>query len=139
MAKVLVADDDPDILEILRLTLSIEGHEPFLASDGSTALERIQRETPDVVLLDVMMPVMDGWEVLRRVGEMNLRKRPRVIIMTAKGGDRDVERGIRLGACEYVTKPFEIDELVATIEEVSRSSEKEVEDRRNRLLMRFAE
>lgn len=137
MAKILVADDDPAILEVLRRTLELEGHEPFLASDGETTLRRIQTVEPDVVLLDVMMPVMDGWEVLGRLSELQARKRLRVIVMTAKGGDRDIAKGLELGASEYVIKPFEIDELIALIAEVLVRSPEEAERRRSELLAKF--
>lgn len=96
----------------------MEGHQTLLASDGETALKRIESDQPDVVLLDVMMPVFDGWEVLRRLSQLDPTKRPKVIVMTAKSGDRDFEQGIELGADRYVTKPFEMEELMAVIQEV---------------------
>lgn len=103
---------------MLKLNLDMEGHETLLASDGETALKRIELDEPDVVLLDVMMPVLDGWEVLRRLSRIDVKKRPKVIVMTAKSGDRDIEQGTELGADRYVTKPFEVEDLIAVIEEV---------------------
>lgn len=137
MAKILIADDEPAILEVLRRTLELEGHQPFLASDGGTTLQRIETEEPDLVLLDVMMPVMDGWEVLRRLGEIQAHKPPRVIVMTAKGGERDIAKGLELGASEYVTKPFEIDQLMKLIADVLARSPEEMERRRSALLEKF--
>lgn len=137
MAKILIADDEPAILEVLRRTLEFEGHQSFLASDGATTLQRIETEEPDLVLLDVMMPVMDGWEVLRRLGETQARKPPRVIVMTAKGGERDIAKGLELGASEYVTKPFEIDQLMKLITDVLARSPEEMERRRSALLEKF--
>jgi DNA-binding response OmpR family regulator len=84
-----------------------------------------------------MMPVMDGWEVLGRLSELQARKRLRVIVMTAKGGDRDIAKGLELGASEYVIKPFEIDELIALIAEVLVRSPEEAERRRSELLAKF--
>lgn len=118
MAKILIADDEPALLKVLKLNLDMEGHETLLASDGDTALKRIESDEPDVVLLDVMMPVFDGWEVLRRLSQMDAKKRPKVIVMTAKSGDHDVEHGLELGADRYVTKPFEVEDLIAMIQEV---------------------
>lgn len=134
MAKILVADDEPALLDVLRRTLEFEGHSPFLASDGETTLRRIEAEEPDVVLLDVMMPIIDGWGVLQRMAEMDLGKRPRVIIVTAKGGEREVAKAVQLGACEYVTKPFDLDGLVATIAKVLGSSDAEIDRRRDQLM-----
>lgn len=139
MSKVLVADDDPAILELLRLNLELAGHRPLLASDGATTLRRIESEAPDVVLLDVMMPVLDGWEVLSRLEGADLRKQPRVIVMTAKGGASDIAKGLRLGGCEYVTKPFEVDDLLKLIEQVVGRSDEENERRRAELLGEFGE
>lgn len=138
MGKVLIADDDPSILELLRVSLELEGHESLLASDGSTALKRIEAEAPDVVLLDIMMPVLDGWEVLRSISAATLRKKPRVIVMTAKGGTSDIAKGLELGACEFVTKPFEVGDLVSTIERVLVRSDEETHKRQQELLRRFS-
>ena len=117
MTKVLIVDDEPALLQVLKVNLELDGYETYLASDGQTALKRIQSEEPDVVLLDLMMPVMDGWGVLSNLQEMKLRKPPRVVIMTAKG-DRDLERGLEMGASAYVTKPFENEDLLDTVREV---------------------
>ena len=115
MARVLIADDEPALLKVLKLNLEMEGHETLLASDGETALRRIEQDQPDVVLLDVMMPVLDGWEVLKRLSTLELKKRPKVIVMTAKSGQHDRETGEDLGADLYITKPFEMEDLIASV------------------------
>ena len=117
-AKILVIDDDPDVLRLLQVTLESAGYSPSLAGDGETALRRIEADHPDLVLLDVMMPLLDGWAVLEQVGTM--QHPPRVVVISAKAGQRDVARGLALGACEYVTKPFRLDALVATVGDVLR-------------------
>lgn len=122
--KILIADDEPDILLMLRLTMEAGGHDPLLAGDGETALRRIREERPDIVLLDVMMPVLDGWGVLEALAATAIR--PHIIVITAKSNDRDLVRARDLGADEYVTKPFDPSDLMATIERVCASpSEKE--------------
>lgn len=111
--RVLIVDDEPDVLLTMRLILESEGFEPALAADGETALRRIDDEQPDVVLLDIMMPVLDGWFVLAELAGRS--RRPRVIVCSAKSSPVDIARAEELGADHYVTKPFEPDDLVAII------------------------
>jgi len=114
--KVLIVDDEPDVLLTLRMILEAEGFDPSLAADGETALRRIDEEHPDVVLLDIMMPVLDGWFVLAELaGRM---RRPRVIVCSAKSSPVDIQRARDLGADEYIVKPWEADALVDTIRSV---------------------
>ena len=134
-AKVLIVDDEPDILLLLRIDLEAEGYETFLAADGETAIKRILEERPDVVLLDVMMPVVDGWGVLRRLRDSG--NWTRVIVLSAKTNDNDVVSALELGACEYVTKPFDPAALLLTVEHVLASSPEDLEAGRQRRLMRF--
>lgn len=117
--KILIVDDEPDILLMLRVNLEAEGFVTLLAGDGETALRRITEERPDIVLLDVMMPVIDGWGVLERLAVTD--PRPRVILLTAKSSDRDLSKARELGADEYITKPFDPDLLLRTIEAVMRA------------------
>lgn len=138
MGKVLIADDDPDILELLRQALEQDGHETLLASDGRTALKRIEAEAPDAVLLDIMMPVLDGWEVLEAVAAAASRKKPRVIVVTAKANTSELVKALELGACEYVTKPFEIQDLITTVAKVLAGSDAEVSKHREELLRSFS-
>lgn len=114
--RVLIVDDEPDVLLTLRMILEAEGFEPALAADGETALRRIDDEHPDVVVLDIMMPVLDGWFVLAELA--GRPKRPRVVVCSAKSGELDKSRARDLGADEYVTKPFEPDHLVSVIRSV---------------------
>lgn len=112
-AHVLIVDDEPDMLMLLRLLLEGEGLRTSLAGDGATALQRIREERPDLIVLDVMMPVLDGWGVLENVRLSP--DPPRVILLTAKSTERDHERARRLGADAYVHKPFDPDKLVEIV------------------------
>ena len=111
--RVLIVEDDPDVLLILRLNLDAAGLETSLAADGVTALRRIERERPDVVLLDLMLPVLDGWAVMAELG--NRADVPPVIVCSAKRSPRDVTRAQELGAVEFVSKPFDVERIVDTI------------------------
>lgn len=117
MTRVLIVDDEPDVLKMLKMVLELEGYETLLASDGETALRRIEAEEPDLVLLDIMMPVLDGWGVLEKLRGASLRKVPRVIILTAKG-ERNMEKAMELGASKYLSKPFETEDLLASVRDV---------------------
>ena len=115
--KILIVDDDQNICELLRLYLAKEGYETLIAHDGQAALDLFEKEKPDMVLLDVMMPHMDGWEVCRRIrGQSNTP----VIMLTAKGETFDKVLGLELGADDYVVKPFDTKEVVARIKAVLR-------------------
>ena len=111
--RILIVDDEPDVLLTLRLLLEGEGFEPSLAAEGETALRRIDEESPDLVLLDIMMPVLDGWMVLAQLAERP--RRPRVVVCSAKTSELDMSRARELGAAAYVTKPFDPAELVETL------------------------
>lgn len=125
MRKVLIVDDEPDILLMLRVNLESEGYQTALAADGETALRRIGDEDPDVMILDVMMPVMDGWSVLEALRDRAMT-RPRVVVLSAKTQPSDVTRALEMGAAEYVTKPFEPEALLDTIAEVMTRTDAEV-------------
>jgi DNA-binding response OmpR family regulator len=129
VTKVLIIDDEPALLQMLKVNLELDGYETYLASDGDTGLKRIQAEEPDVVLLDLMMPVLDGWGVLTKLREMKLRKHPKVIIMTAKG-QRDLEKGLEMGASAYLTKPFDAERLFELIREVMSLSDEQLAARK---------
>jgi two-component system response regulator RegX3 len=113
---VMIVEDEPDVLLVLRISLQAAGFETTLAADGVTALRRIQMEKPDVVILDLMLPVMDGWGVLAELSTS--ADAPPVIVCTAKSSPRDVTRAQELGAAEYVTKPFDVEHLTVLIGEV---------------------
>ena len=116
MARVLIVDDEPDILLMLRVSLEAAGFTTALAADGDVALQRVRQEPFDLILLDVMMPVLDGWGVLEALrGDAEA---PKIIVLSAKSAPRDVAKAMELGAADYLTKPFEIDVLVGRIEAV---------------------
>jgi two-component system KDP operon response regulator KdpE len=117
MGSVLVVDDEPDILLMLRVALEASGHDTVLAPDGEAGLLRLKEQHVDCVLLDVMMPVMDGWGVLDGVAK--LADPPPVVVISARSEARDVRRALGAGAVDYVTKPFSLPKLVELVEEVA--------------------
>jgi DNA-binding response OmpR family regulator len=117
---ILAADDDPQLLRLMTRNLQLEGYDVLAASDGQQALELIESNSPDLVLLDVMMPKMDGFTVCYRVREFSSVP---IIIVTARGQDQDKVRGLDLGADDYLTKPFSVDELLARVRAVLRRAQ----------------
>ncbi|MEX2274700.1 MAG: response regulator transcription factor [Actinomycetota bacterium] len=115
--RIVIVEDEPDTLLMLRLNLDAAGFETSLAADGATAVRRITEEQPDLVLLDLMLPVMDGWAVLAELQTWS--RAPSVVVVSAKNTARDRVRATQLGAAAYVAKPFDMDELLALLEEVS--------------------
>jgi len=115
--RILVVDDEKRILNFLRTKLKASGYEVLTAADGFEALEQVQAQEPDLILLDVLMPRMDGFETLKRV--RSFCSTP-VIVLSAKGSDVDKIKGLGLGADDYLPKPFNPDELIARIEAVKR-------------------
>ena len=118
-AKIMVVDDDSNICELLRLYLEKEGCKPVVVSDGMAALEAFDTVNPDLILLDVMMPRLDGWQVCR---EIRKKSQCPIIMLTAKGELFDRVLGLELGADDYVVKPFETKEVMARIKAVLRRS-----------------
>jgi CheY-like chemotaxis protein len=113
--KILVADDESDVAALLELMLGKSGYEVVTANSGMDCLTRAQRELPDLVLLDIMMHRMDGWEVLKL---LKLDERTRaipVVILSARAEPRDKIRGLQEGAVDYVTKPFTMSEILRTL------------------------
>ena len=117
---IVAADDDPQLLRLVTRNLQLEGYDVLGASDGQQALELIESDPPDLVLLDVMMPKLDGFTVCYRVREFSSVP---IIIVTARGQDQDKVRGLDLGADDYLTKPFSVDELLARVRAVLRRSQ----------------
>jgi two-component system, OmpR family, phosphate regulon response regulator PhoB len=116
MAKILVAEDDKQIGDMIAFKLTNGGHQVIRAEDGEQAVTLAGRELPDLILLDAMMPGLSGFEVLRRLkSDPALRAVP-VIMVTAKGHERDVLSGLRGGAVDYVVKPFSLKELAARVD-----------------------
>ncbi|WP_394757531.1 response regulator transcription factor [Rhodoferax sp.] len=118
--KILVADDEPNIVISLEYLLKREGYAVLIARDGQEALETIAREKPDLVLLDVMMPKKNGFEVCQALRASEDLPTIKILMLTAKGRDTDVAKGLALGADAYVTKPFSTRELVQKVEELLR-------------------
>jgi two-component system, OmpR family, phosphate regulon response regulator PhoB len=116
MAKILLAEDDKQIADMISFKLTNSGHQIVRAQDGEQAVKLVAQERPDLILLDAMMPGLSGFEVLRRLkGDSTVRTIP-VIMVTAKGHERDVLTGLRGGAIDYIVKPFSLKELSARVE-----------------------
>lgn len=116
--KIVLAEDEAQIARLIEFKLKKEGYQVTWKENGEEALKAIKAEKPDLILLDVMMPVMDGYEVLRRLKEdENLRSIP-VVMLTARAQERDVVKGIDLGAEDYITKPFHPAELLARVKRI---------------------
>jgi DNA-binding response OmpR family regulator len=118
--RILVVDDEPRMIGFIRMNLELEGHQVVEAHNGLEALEMVRTQLPDVILLDVMMPEMDGFETLRMLREFSSTP---VIMLTAKGDENDKVYGLELGADDYVTKPFGPRELSSRIKAVLRRAE----------------
>lgn len=113
--KILAVDDEPNILMSIEFILETEGYEVHTARDGDEALEVAERVQPDLILLDINMPLKDGYEVCRILRERQEMAAVKVIMLTAKGQTLERKKGLEVGANEYVTKPFSADELLNTI------------------------
>jgi DNA-binding response OmpR family regulator len=113
--KILIADDEPNILISLEFLMKREGYQVLLARDGSEALALIMRERPSLVLLDVMMPGKSGFDVCQDVRADETLSGVKIVLLTAKGRDTDIAKGMALGATDYMTKPFSTKELAARV------------------------
>ena len=114
--RVLIADDEPNIVTALEFLLQRSGFEVLVAQNGEEALRLIDAERPDLVLLDVMMPLKNGYDVCRRVREQPALRHIKVVMLTAKGREAEMDKGLAAGADLYVTKPFSTSDLMAKIE-----------------------
>ena len=121
LGKILVVDDDLNICELLRLYLEKEGYTVVIANDGVTAVSTFQEESPDLVLLDIMLPRLDGWQVCREIRKFSDNP---IIMLTAKGEVFDKVLGLELGADDYVVKPFDTKEIIARVKAVLRRAAK---------------
>lgn len=113
--KILIADDEQNIVISLEFLMKREGFTVCIANDGQEALDLVRSELPDLVLLDVMMPRKNGYEVCQKMRERPDWRHIKIVMLSAKGRDAEVNKGISLGADTYVTKPFSNQELIATI------------------------
>lgn len=129
--KVLIIEDDNNIAELLHLYLEKEGLETCVAHDGGSGVELLRTFQPELVLLDIMLPVLDGWSVLRKIREEG--KDTAVIMLTAKGEIQDRVTGLEAGADDYIVKPFEMKEVLARIHAVLRRTGHEEEKQEKRL------
>ncbi|MBM4467760.1 MAG: response regulator [Chloroflexi bacterium] len=114
-SKVLLVDDDATLLEALDLYLSRHGYQVYTAANGDAALHQISRHGPDIVVLDVMMPQLDGWQTCRHIRQTSSIP---IIMLTARAQETDKAMGVKLGVDDYVTKPFSLKELKARIEAI---------------------
>jgi two-component system KDP operon response regulator KdpE len=110
--RALLVEDDPNIVDLIRSNLSVRGFETIVSSDGSQALQLLETEQPDIVLLDLMLPKADGFELCRQMRE---RSSVAVIVVSARGGQSDKIAALNMGADDYMTKPFSVEELLARI------------------------
>lgn len=122
--RILVVDDEQRMIDFIRMNLELEGFQVFQATNGIEALDQVRKHIPDLTILDIMMPQIDGFEVLRMLREFS---NVPVIMLTAKGEEEDKVRGLELGADDYVTKPFGARELVSRVKAVLRRSQSVVE------------
>ena len=129
--SVLIVEDDNNIADLLRLYLEKEGYEVTIAPDGGKGVEQFRAHRPDLVLLDLMLPVLDGWGVCRAI---RAEADTPIIMLTAKGETTDKVTGLKLGADDYITKPFEMKEVLARIEAVLRRSGIEPEKSEKKLV-----
>jgi two-component system, OmpR family, KDP operon response regulator KdpE len=110
--RALVVEDDPNIVDLIRSNLSVRGFDTVVSADGNRALQLLDTESPDIVLLDLMLPGVDGFELCRQIRE---RSAVAIIVVSARGGERDKVTALNVGADDYMTKPFSIEELLARI------------------------
>lgn len=120
--SILVVDDEPQVVWMLQFSLEAEGYQTLSARDGRSALDEVREHHPSVILLDIMMPVMDGWAVLEELQELPASERPRVIVVSARSSLRDRAKAAELGADAFVAKPFNVDDLLVVLHDVEQAS-----------------
>lgn len=120
--SVLVVDDEPQVAWVLRFSLEHEGYRTYTASNGLEALEELERHHPKVMVLDLMMPEMDGWAVLKEMNKLPVGERPRVVIVSALTGPDDKTKATALGADAFVPKPFDVEELIGVLDGLAKAS-----------------
>jgi CheY-like chemotaxis protein len=122
LPSVLVVDDEPQVVWVLQFSLEAEGYTTYAASNGIEALNEIAQHRPAMMVLDIMMPGMDGWSVLEEMLKLPDDERPRVVIVSALSSLRDRAKAAELGADAYVPKPFNVDELLEVLHGLERAS-----------------
>lgn len=118
MKKILIVDDEPNIVMSLEYTFKKSNYEVFIARDGQEALDILKTNYPDVIILDVMMPMVDGYATLEHIRKDANLQHTKVMFLSAKNKESDIEKGIALGANAYLTKPFSIKKVVEQVEEL---------------------
>ena len=116
--SILVVDDEPQVVWVLQFSLEAEGYQTYAANNGVEALSEISQHHPTIMVLDIMMPTMDGWSVLEEMTKLPREERPRVVIVSALASLRDRAKAAELGADAYVPKPFNVDELLDVLHEL---------------------
>jgi two-component system alkaline phosphatase synthesis response regulator PhoP len=118
MAKILIAEDERDIRDLISFTLRFAGHEVVATANGEEAYLKAQEVVPDLIMMDVRMPRMTGYEACRQMKEIEALKPVPVVFLSAKGQDAEVQAGLEAGAVEYILKPFAPDELTARVSQI---------------------
>jgi CheY-like chemotaxis protein len=122
LPSVLVVDDEPQVVWVLQFSLEAEGYTTYAANNGVEALAEISEHHPNLMVLDIMMPTMDGWSVLEEMLKLPVDERPRVVIVSALSSVRDRAKAAELGADAYVPKPFNVEELLEVLHGLERAS-----------------
>jgi DNA-binding response OmpR family regulator len=118
MTKILIAEDDIDIRELIAISLKFAGYEVIPAADGQQAIDLTVEEHPDLIMLDIRMPRLDGFQVLEQIKARPEFAKTPVVILSAKGQESEIQAGLELGATQYILKPFAPDELIAKIKQI---------------------
>ncbi|MBN9312324.1 MAG: response regulator [Chryseobacterium sp. 39-10] len=118
MKKIVIADDEHKIIMTLEYAFRKNGYEVFIARDGSEVLDILKEEIPDIILLDIMMPNVDGYTTLAEIKKNEKLKNVKVIFLSAKSGEADIKKGLDLGADAYITKPYSIKKLMEKVDEL---------------------
>lgn len=130
MARILISEDNAEIRTLVSSILVEEGHKVSVAQNGQQALDMLTDDPPDVLVLDIMMPQMDGYTVLKELKSSGIKEQMKILILTAKTSESDWVRGYKLGADSYLTKPFDTDELINGIEDLLSSTKEQLRVRR---------
>ena len=118
MKKIIIVDDEPNIVMTLEYAFKKQDFEVYIARDGSEAIEILETVVPDVIMLDIMMPKVDGYQTLQIIKENEKLEHTKVVFLTAKNKASDIEKGLKLGADKYLTKPFSVKKIVSEINEL---------------------
>jgi DNA-binding response OmpR family regulator len=120
--RVLVVDDEPQVVWMLKFSLEAEGYQTYSARDGRSALDELRQHHPRLMLLDIMMPMMDGWSVLEEMKAIPVEERPRVVVVSARSSLRDRAKAAELGADAFISKPFNVDDLLEVVHNLERKA-----------------